>query len=401
MNNEIIESSLNKLNDLCKTENYKGYSLYDSHNSPIPFYKLGSKLSFIINQIIKRSPINIRPIIGVKKEYNPKGMGLFLLAYTKLARNNIEWINQEDNIHFFFKWLKKNYSNNHIGAGWGYHYDWPKSDGTFDPKGTPNSVVTAFNARAIFEYYQYSKSQVAYDLLLEAKNFILNNIHKIENESGICFSYTPLRKDITINANLLAAEVLAYSDIIQNKREFQAIIKSILEFTIKHQNEDGSWYYCFNVETNKPKKQIDFHQGYVLDSIYLLCKYSSSKLEDYKGYIKKGLEFYYNNQFNSDGQSLWRYPRKWPVDIHNQSQGIITFTRFSNFDEKHLPFAQKIAKWTINNMQSTNGGFYYQKWPLVTNKVSYMRWNNAWMLVALISLLSKLNGRELNNENTD
>jgi hypothetical protein len=381
--------------DLCnysEKESYSGYSLFDSHTSPIPFNKFPHKVSFLINQVIKRSPVNLRPLIGIKKQFNPKGMGLFLYAYTIIESNRLmKGFDNKYKVSYFFNWLNENYCKNHLGKGWGYHYDWPKSDGTFVPKDTPNSVVTAFNSRAVFEYYQYSKSQKAYNLLIEAQNFILNNTHKIEDENGICFSYTPLKKDITINASLLAAEVLAYSDFIQKKDEFENIISKVLDFTMNRQNSDGSWYYSFDVETNKPKKQIDFHQGYVLDSIYRLCKYSNISIDNYRINLKKGLNFYYNNQFNSEGRSLWRYPSKWPVDIHNQSQGIITFSTFSDFDEKYLPFALKIAKWTIKNMQNKKGGFYYQKWPIVTNRVSYMRWNNAWMMVALSTLLSKLN----------
>lgn len=391
MNKHFAHNSLIKLHEYCKSEEYKGYSLFDSHNSPFPFHKLGHKLSFLINQLIKRSPINIRPLIAVEKQYNPKGMGLFLYVYSMMKSNSIiELDDIDDSILFFFSWLEENYSKNHVGKGWGYHYDWPKSDGTFVPKDTPNSVVTAFNSRAIFEYYLFSKSNEAYNLLLGAKEFILNNTHKIENSDGICFSYTPLKNDITINASLLAAEVLAYSDFIQNKNEFESTISKVLDFTMNHQNNDGSWYYSYEIETNKPKKQIDFHQGYVLDSIYRLCKFSNINIDKYIINLKKGLNFYYNSQFNEDGVSLWRYPKKWPVDIHNQSQGIITFSTFSDYDERFLPFAKKIAFWTIENMQNEDGGFYYQLWPFITNRTPYMRWNNAWMMVALSVLLSKM-----------
>ena len=41
------------------------YSLFDSHNSFIPFAKFGHTISFLSNQIIKRSPINIRKFIGI------------------------------------------------------------------------------------------------------------------------------------------------------------------------------------------------------------------------------------------------------------------------------------------------------------------------------------------------
>lgn len=41
-------------------------------------------------------------------------------------------------------------------------------------------------------------------------------------------------------------------------------------------------------------------------------------------------------------------------------------------------------------MQGSKGNFYYQKWPLVTNKLNYMRWNQGWMLLALTTLLKEL-----------
>jgi len=111
-------------------------------------------------------------------------------------------------------------------------------------------------------------------------------------------------------------------------------------------------------------------------------------LKDYRENIEKGLNFYYSNQFDAKGRSLWRMPKKWPIDIHNQSQGIITFTIFKDLNDNYPRFAEKIANWTINNMQSADGRFSYQKWPILLNKVSYMRWNQAWMLLALSTLLS-------------
>jgi hypothetical protein len=387
-----IRNSLIELHNFCKSENYMGYSLYDSHNSPIPFNRLGHPWSFLINQIIKRSPINIRKFIGIKKAFNPKGMGLFLRAYNELNEcdNILSKPDIDERCLYFFNWINENYSRGYQGKGWGYHYDWPKSDRSFVPKDTPNSVVTAFNTRAVFNYYLTSGDKDAYNLIIEAKNFIINNTYKFESQEGICFSYTPLKKDITINASLLAAEVLAYSDLIQGKAEYQSVIKSVLDFTIAHQNDDGSWYYSFNVDTKKPKKQIDFHQGYVLDSFHILCSNSTVDFENYKTNVMSGLDFYYSNQFSENGQSLWRYPGKWPTDIHNQSQGIITFSNFGYLDKKYLDFSKKIAIWTVDNMQENNGGFYYQKWKLFNNKVSYMRWNNAWMMVALTTLLNKV-----------
>ena len=71
----------------------------------------------------------------------------------------------------------------------------------------------------------------------------------------------------------------------------------------------------------------------------------------------------FKNQFSSNGISFWRWPKKYPIDIHNQSQGIITFSIFKDFSSSYLDFSKTIAKWTIENLQSKRGNFYYQKYP--------------------------------------
>ncbi|MBL6729988.1 MAG: terpene cyclase/mutase family protein [Bacteroidia bacterium] len=391
MPNEIIKVSIKRLIQFCAEERYIGYSLYDSHSSPIPFKKFGRIPSFLINQVVKRSPINFRPLIGVKKDINPKGYGLFLHSYSLLSNHNIlDHKEVEEKAHFFFDWLKNNPSKGYSGNCWGYNYYWPKKDGSDVPAYTPSVVVTGFIARAFLAYYESFKNYEVKDALESCTAFVLNDVHLYKGDDGYCFSYTSVKKDLTVNANLLAAEVLAYSDFVNKDSKYTEYIEEVLKFTLHHQNDDGSWYYSFDFESRKPKKQIDFHQGYVLESLLRLYKYTNIEMSsEAKNKIKKGLSFYYEQQFHKDGWCYWRFPKKWPVDNHNQSQGIITFSLFKDYDDRFLPFAEKIADWTIENMQDKRGNFYYQKWPLLTNKVNYMRWNQAWILLALATYLNE------------
>ena len=43
----------------------------------------------------------------------------------------------------------------------------------------------------------------------------------------------------------------------------------------------------------------------------------------------------------------------------------------------------KILIWTFENMLDSKGYFYFRKGPLLTNKIPYMRWTQAWMFHAL------------------
>ena len=328
-NNRKLVTAIQLLDKYCKSEDYKGYSLYDSHNSPIPFAKLGTKLSFLINQVNKRSLINIRPLLGIKKGINPKGYGLFLHAYSILASSEFfDYEEAEKKAHFFFKWLIENPSQGYSRHCWGYNYYWPKKKGDDTPAYTPSVVVTGFVSRALLTYYENFNSNQAKDILKSCASFVIKDIPLYKGDNGYCFSYTPIKKDLTINANLLAAEILAYSDYVNSENKYSKYIEEVIKFTLEKQNKDGSWFYAFDYNTSKPKKQIDFHQGYVLESLFKLTKYSKKEYPLLKQSIKKGLKFYFNQQFSTDGFAFWRIPKKHPVDIHNQSQGIITFSTY-------------------------------------------------------------------------
>ena len=79
----------------------------------------------------------------------------------------------------------------------------------------------------------------------------------------------------------------------------------------------------------------------------------------------------------------WRYPNLWPINIHNQAQGIITFSKLGKYINKYKKKSRTITNWTLSNLQSSEGFFYYEKHKYFTNKIPYMRWNQAWMLYAL------------------
>ena len=69
-------NSFKKLEDYIIRENYKGYDPYDTLTSYIPFKILGKWPSAIATQIQKRNPVNIRPLLGIRKGINPKAFGL-------------------------------------------------------------------------------------------------------------------------------------------------------------------------------------------------------------------------------------------------------------------------------------------------------------------------------------
>ena len=85
-----------------------------------------------------------------------------------------------------------------------------------------------------------------------------------------------------------------------------------------------------------------------------------------------------------DGSPKYYHDRTWPIDIHSPAQAVVFF---SGMGEKDRPMTDWILNWMLTNMQDESGYFYFQKHPYYTNKISYMRWGQAWAFHALTEYL--------------
>ncbi|MBL4625607.1 MAG: hypothetical protein JKY42_10780 [Flavobacteriales bacterium] len=358
-------------------DDYRGYDPYDTLNSPI-FKHLGKWGRVLATQIQKRNPVNIRPLIGIKKEINPKGIGLILEAYSKLYRINPS-AELRDKCENLFSILKTTQCNTASNVCWGYNFDWTSPKKTM-PRNYPNVVVTSFIIQGIQAFADTFNDSSAYTMINGASNYVLNNLYISKTDPGKCISYSGIEPDYCYNASLLAAEILAINYAHNNNADSKEIIISALEFVLSKQKRNGCWYYSYNPTNGSERKQVDFHQGYILNSlkkISELINYTSPQLENS---LEQGLNFYKKNQFDKKGKSLWRLPKTWPVDIHNQAQGITTFVLFADFQ-----MAETIVDWTIENMYTGDGSFYYKKYPLYSIKTTFTRWSQAWMLLSCVN----------------
>ncbi|MEM4308791.1 MAG: hypothetical protein QXU48_06985 [Thermoplasmata archaeon] len=205
-----------------------------------------------------------------------------------------------------------------------------------------------------------------------------------------------MRQKIVPNASAEAIESLYYAFMAEPDEELKSICEEVLKTILKLQKPDGSWDYA-TYHDGSVRKQLDFHQGYMIDGLIagLQMVESETLKTQIEEAIIKGAEFY-RGMFHPDGRAFYRNEKKMPTEIHNQTQGIITFSKlYCTFGKKEdIDFAMKVAKWTIQNMQDKEGYFYYTKGKYFANKIPYMRWNEAWMLVALTTLIETLNLRE-------
>ena len=168
----LLDSFL-RLKAYCEAEDFKGWDPYDGLKSKVARTLLPLKHSALLRlcliQGFKRCPVNLRRWALVPKEYNAKGIGLFLQGYCNLYRlmeNDVEIdarLGSKEKILSRIRQLAdlllelrsdKLFPGEYHGACWGYNFDWQARRLFLFPAHTPTVVATNFCATALMEAYE-------------------------------------------------------------------------------------------------------------------------------------------------------------------------------------------------------------------------------------------------------
>lgn len=381
---KIVERSLSALEQFCDAEEYKGWDPYDGLNSylfkSLPFISKHKLIRLAWIQFFKRSPINFRKIAIVKKDFNSKGLALFLTGYCNLYSIEPKPLYLEK-INYFSKKLLQLQNLNYSGSCWGYNFDW-QARAFFQPKNTPTVVASSFVANALLNAFEITKVPQLLNAASSTGNFILKDLNRTYSKEGyFCFSYSPLDKTVVFNASLLASQLLARIYSFTGEKKLIEEAKKSVQFCCDHQRENGAWAYG----TLPFHQWVDnFHTGYNIESIADYTKYSGDRT--YCQNVKKGFDYYIHTFFTKEGIPKYYNNSTYPIDIHASAELIITLVKLNQF-EAHKKTADTVLRWTINNMQSSQGYFYYQKNRFFSSKIPYIRWAQAWMFYALTTYL--------------
>jgi hypothetical protein len=371
-----FQSAYDELFSWCRTRDFAGHDPFDALNSRLfqatPLTQ-SRNARFIWTQLVKRSPVDVRPVVRVPAERNAKGVALFALALLANYRR-VKTEEARQQARAMLAALLSMKIDGYSGAAWGYNFDW-QSRNFFAPRELPTIVATAFAARALVEG----------DLHEEARSvceFIKKDLPRsVDNETEVCFSYAPNSNTRVFNASLLAAEVLAST----GEPELLDLAERATRYVVNNQRPDGSWYYGAD-----PKQSwIDnFHTAYILFSMQRIIN-STSFGAEFQPALERGYEYWKNNFFLADGWPKYYHDDPYPADAHAAASAIVTFLECRGLDRDALTMAQKVATWTIQHLRDRRGFFYYQRRRFYTIRKPYMRWTEAWMLYALSRLLEE------------
>jgi len=380
-----VKDSLDRLFTYCQNQDWRGYDPYDGLNSKIfgalPFCKNNKFVRLAFQQVNKRSIINLRPLLMVAKGRNPKGIGLFLCSVTNLSKLFRDEA-YSPLISKFIDWLREDASSGYGGDCWGYNFDW-QSRAFFLPRGTPTVVNTSFISRGILNAYRVTQKEEYLRIARSSCDFILDDLNRMHENNGFCFSYSPLDHYYVHNATALASSLLAgvYSETGEESLAREA--KMSVQYVIDHQKDDGSWSYGEGAVAQKTGTD-NFHTGFILESLKIYTE--STEDTGCIPNIRKGLNFYQKNFFCENGAPKYFADRMYPFDIHSAAQAIITLIQLKDYGADQ-ELCRKVLSWMIDTMQDRKGYFYYQKGKHLTNRIPYIRWAQAWASHALATYL--------------
>ena len=381
----ILEKSIVKLEKWIEDHNYKGYDPADGLTSflrPLTFGNLF--LDRLLQQIVWRSPINIRPLVGVKPLDSCIGRGYMAWGYLTMMKitGNVSY---KEKAVSCLEWLMDNKAPGFVHYSWGKMFDFGSRGGR-QGKYEPITVWTSLIGQAFLDGYEIIGNEKYLHVAESICSWILERPRN-KTHSGSCINYTAFGEgNCTIhNQSMLAAAMLARTAKFNGNSEYIEIAKDAITYTCTRQLPDGSWLYG---EEPKYRWIDNFHTGYNLDA--LKCYIENTGDETYKDNLKKGFIYYRRHFFESTGRPKYYHNRTYPVDIQCASQAIHTLSNFSGYDVSSLEMAIKVAKWTIENMQDRTGHFYFMRYPFVKLKVPMIHWGQATSYKALANLLSML-----------
>ena len=238
-----LHESILRLADWLERNDYRGYDTFDGLNAswvrPLTFET--RFLRTVLQQGVRRFPLNLRPLLGIQESYSSKGMGFLARGFLRLhaCTGDQTWRKRAESA---LQWLIDNQSKGYSGSCWGNHFDY-QSRTFFLPKGVPTIVWTSLIGHAFLDGYEHLKDEQYLQIAVSACEHILRDLDTYPDGDGACISYVPAMKCLVHNANVLGGSLLARTYARTRNEDYRVLARKAMQYTAQYQRPDGSWWY--------------------------------------------------------------------------------------------------------------------------------------------------------------
>ena len=376
-----LETIVNSLEVYCRDRSWAGFDPYDALNSELfartPLAR-SRAARLVLTQFLKRSPVDVRPLLRIRPHQNPKALGLFLSSYSERARSGDEAAPRHAR-QVASRLLQLRAPDESCWC-WGYSFPWQMRT-RLVPKFSPNLVCTVFAATRLLDAYESGLGQEFLAPASSAGEYVARSLYWSDGRAaGFAYPLPDIRVPIH-NANFLGAALLCRLARCTGERGAVDVAARVARYSAAVQRDDGSWPY--GVGTTQ--QWVDnFHTGFNLCALRSIG--ADLQTSEFDAGIRKGYWFYREHFFTPRGEPKYFQDRTYPLDIHSVAQSLITLYAFRRLDPEAEGLADSVLAWAMRHMWDERGFFYYRVLRGLTIRTSYMRWSQAWMFRALQGL---------------
>ncbi|MFC7189051.1 antibiotic ABC transporter permease [Halocatena marina] len=389
-----------------RTRDYKGWDYGDGMSSKLlQWFPIDNKwLNLVVQEVAKRPPINVRPLLLIEQRRNYKGTALFAMTNLNTAKlqsvctpdetsastpGSGAWsemgidtdVDYEDESYQLNQWLISNRSVGYSGFCGGHKHQIQH----FHSRGVPNDPDVVSTSYAVKSLLSAASLDPMYLSVAEtAANFVVDDLNYRTVADGACIDYhfNHPSDSYTINAGAIGARLLIDLYDQFGDESYRRRAKCLLDHIAGLQTDIGGWTYR-DPPSASHLSMDNHHNGFVIEAF--LRYQDVTGTDRYAKTLDRALTFYRETLFDPSGAPNWDEKKSYPRDIHASAQGILVFTYAGDLD-----FARRILAWALDNLYVGDGKFYYRKHRFYTTRVTLMRWCQAWMAYAMSEYLIAL-----------
>jgi hypothetical protein len=358
---------------------WAGTDPYDALNArrlrrPFDVHPLGRR---VLLQLVKRSPLDLRPLLGI-----PPGVNALTLAWVVSAYALCPELGDDARLRRRLDELRAMRCAGYDEPCWGYHFPFQSRVLAYGP-GDPNTIATSYAGQALLDAFERTGDA---SLLEEARGsgrFFLAHVPQTGDDDEAYFGYAVGDRSPVHNSSMHVAGLLARLSTHggADATAFRDAASRALRWTLARQRPDGSWPYGERPNT----AWVDgFHTGYLLDALQQ-CADAGLDARAEPAY-RRGLDFYARELFLDDGTPKYTTGSVFPIDSQCVAQAIQTFSLASEQDPRRLESARRVLAFAEGRMRRRDGLPLFQRRRRWVNRALHPRWVVAPTLLALAHL---------------
>ncbi len=380
-----LYDSLKRLERWVEGHGYRGYEPFDGLSSPLQALTFDNLfLERLLQQAVRWSPLNLRPLIGVTRKESTKGRGCMAAGYLIMHRvtEDPDYLKKAD---LCLDWLDRHKAEGYASHSWGNDFPFSSRTGRL-PAGEPIIVWTSLIGQTFLDAYEQTGQPRSLAVVRSICDWILA-LPREKTNAGSCLSYVAYTQESIHNSNMLGAALLARASGYLSDTRLVPAAREAMLYSCSRQRPDGSWWYGEAPDLH----WIDnYHTAYNLDS--LKCYIEATGDRTYRDHLKKGFDFFKTHFFLPDGTPKYYHDRTYPIDSQCMSQAVETLAKFAGDDPEALPLAVRVADWAIEAMQDRKSGhFYFRRYRTgLVDRTPMLHWAQATMYKGLALLFARL-----------